>query len=204
MINIETLYFEDTLELAEHIEEIYDGLEEYDEVSVVAPYYETKELLRDLVTLGYDVVSIYLSKYDYFGDYLLSINHEGIWIEKAKNKYGYLKIADKVTYISNNANSAIMSRIKSDYVVAFELDDDTNECNGDCENCDLAESEDRDYDNDLSVSVQVDGKEIANKAEREKIVRDILLDYCKQMDEYNESLARMNRIDKLIKEAFRA
>ena len=60
------LQFEDYEELACDIVDTFDNIEdEYGEVSIIAKYNEAKEIIKELLGLGYDIASVELHKVEF-------------------------------------------------------------------------------------------------------------------------------------------
>ena len=146
-LKIDTLKFEDYEELACYASDKFDEIKENDgDVAIIAKYNDAKEILKELLCLGHNVISLDIHEPEwenYTDEYSVTICDRGIWCEKAKyegDKY-FDEVAD-VVYVLDNCSSAILKKIETKYVyeVSVGLDDDS-ECDGDCDNCDLHEAE---------------------------------------------------------------
>ena len=189
MIIIKTLHFEDYEDFACAVSDAYDRVksdDEYNSVDVVAKYEDTKEIIRELVGIGYGIAFI-----DKFGDpewdgyddaFVIGLCDDEIWCEPVKRDNGYIFIKADVVYIFDDCNSKIIPKIESDEVYEIEI--------GDCEDCDLYDSK------HSSTSYKVNGKEVSEKEYYNKLadieqkydknVRNMIFDYCKFIDEKNE------------------
>ena len=112
---MDLLHFENYKEFVQCISATFASFKScYDNVSIVAKYDETKEILKELLCIGYDIVSINLESEDVYSDeYIISIlNIDGefsIWSEKLKRDNGYSNDESTVTYIMGNCSSNVKS-----------------------------------------------------------------------------------------------
>lgn len=100
------LQFEDYEEFSCDIADKFDSLEdEFGDVSIIAKYEEAKEIIRELLCLGYDVASIDIHDElweNYYDEYIISLNFDGVWCEKFKRDSGYFTDESNVIYIMDN------------------------------------------------------------------------------------------------------
>lgn len=142
MIIIKTLHFEDYEDFACAISDVYDRVksnDEYNSVDVVAKYEDAKEIIRELVGIGYGIAFI-----DGFGDpewvgyddaFAVSLLDNEIWCEPVKRKGSYIFVEANVVYIFDDCNSKIIPKIEADEVYEVEVGNEYDDCDGDCENC---------------------------------------------------------------------
>ncbi|WP_099467762.1 hypothetical protein [Konateibacter massiliensis] len=138
---MKTLYFENVEELCCDIADKFESLnkENYSDLSIIAKYEEAREIIKGLICFGYDIASIDIHREefeDYWDEYVISLNFDGIWCEKFKRNNNYVVEASTITYISNECNSKIIPYVKSDIVYAFEIGEEVDEdyeCG--CEKC---------------------------------------------------------------------
>ena len=80
------LHFDTFEDLANNILEKYNSLDdEYGDVTIVAKYDEAKEIIKELLCVGYNIASIDINNPEhdnYFDEYFISLNFEGVWCEK--------------------------------------------------------------------------------------------------------------------------
>lgn len=141
MIIIKTLHFENYEGFACAVSDTYDRVksdDEYNSVDVVAKYEDAKEIIRELVGIGYDIAFI-----DKFGNpewdgyddsFVISLLDDEIWCEPVKRDDKYIFIEADVVYIFDNCNSKIIPKIESDEVYEVGIGN-YDDCDGDCENC---------------------------------------------------------------------
>ena len=141
MIN---LYFDDFEDFACVIADKFDRLdkENFEDITVIAKPDEAKEIFKELVCMGYDICNITYERIDWDGyddEYILSMNHNGIWLEKFKREDGkYLTDESTITYILDNCSSKVIPYCKGKnvYEVTVGIDED-DECG--CDECDECE-----------------------------------------------------------------
>lgn len=139
MIGIKTLHFINYEELASALSDEYKEIKEKDDldsVGVIAKYNDTKEIIVELIRLGYGIASI--SEFSdgcwngYNEEYLISLLEDEVWCQPIKIGNSYLTIGNKLTYLLDDCNSKIISYIDSPVIYEVSVGD---ECNGDCDNC---------------------------------------------------------------------
>lgn len=149
MIIIKTLHFEDYEDFACAVSDAYDKVksnDEYNSVDVVAKYEDAKEIIRELIRIGYGIAFINElgdPEWDGYDDaFAISLLDNEIWCEPVKRKDGYIFVEANVVYIFNDCNSKIIPKIEADEVYKVEIVNDYDDCDieilndyGDCENC---------------------------------------------------------------------
>ena len=135
---MKNLYFDDFEDLACDIADKFDRLdkENFEDIAVIAKPNEVKEIFKELVCIGYDICNITYERIDwdfYDDEYILSMNHDGIWLEKFKSEDGkYLTDESTITYILDNCSSAVIPYCKGNTVYEVTVGD----CDCDCDECD--------------------------------------------------------------------
>lgn len=170
--------FADYTELVKDVENTYfdSNMDKtLDCVEVIAKYEDAKNIIAELVENGHDLVHISdfaRPNHDGYNDeYLISLDHEGIWCEPAKRENGYLYVTGVVCYILDNCNSKIISSIQS--MVVYEVSIGNDDCDGDCDHCDCNEI-DKDY-------YSINGKQVSQE-EFEKKTKEIQKIYDNWLD----------------------
>ena len=141
---MKNLYFDNFEDLACVIADKFDELnkENFEDIAVIAKPDEVKEIFKELVCIGYDICNITYERIDWDGyddEYILSMNHNGIWLEKFKREDGkYLTDESTITYILDNCSSKVIPYCKGKivYEVTVGIDED-DECG--CDDCDDCE-----------------------------------------------------------------
>ena len=205
MIIIKTLHFEDYEEFACAVSDTYDRVksnDEYDSVDIIAKYEDAKEIIRELVEMGYGIAFI-----DKFGDsewdgyddaFVISLLDDEIWCEPVKRNNDYIFVEADVVYIFDNCNSKIIPKIEADDVYEVEVGNGYDNCDGDCENCDCKEI-DKDY---YSINgKQVSQAEFEKKTKEIQKTYDLLNDWVDIADAFPEIYKRLRNyacyLDKL-------
>ena len=141
MIIIKTLHFENYEDFACAVSDVYDRVksdDEYNSVDVVAKYEDAKEIIRELVGIGYDIA--FIDKFGkpewdgYDDSFVISLLDDEIWCEPVKRDDKYIFIEADVVYIFDDCNSKIIPKIESDEVYEVGIGN-YDDCDGDCENC---------------------------------------------------------------------
>ena len=206
---MKNLYFDDFEDLACDIADKFDELnkEEFDDIAVIATPDEAKEIYKELLCIGYDICNITYERIDWDGyddEYILSMNHDGIWIEKFKREDGkYLTDESTITYILDNCSSKVIPccKGKNVYEVTVGIDEDDCDCD-DCSECACKKDEKPTTTSSTSKSTyKINGKECSKEefdAAMTEIedkyldnVRDMLLGYCEIMDRMNQWRSRL-------------
>lgn len=175
MIIIKTLHFEDYEDFAYDVSDVYERVksdDEYNSVNVVAKYEGAKEIIRELIEVGYSIAFIDdfgNPKWDDYDDaFVISLYDDEIWCEPVKRKDGYIFVEADVVYIFDDCNSKIIPKIESDEVYEVEIGNEYDNCDGDCDHCDCKEI-DKDY-------YSINGKQVS-QAEFEKKTKEIQKTY---------------------------
>ena len=214
---MKNLYFDDFEDFSCVIADTYDSLkgEDYEDVAIIAKYEEARQIIKELLCIGYDIHSINIidEEYgEYDAEYIISIYDDEIWCEQMLRENGYITDDSPVMYILDNCSSKVIPYCKGKNVFEVtvgEDDCDCDECEGYTVNGEPATKEE--FDNYVSQfkhdekpattstakSVyKINNKEVS-KVEFDKKyeefeemyldnIRDMLLNYCEFMDEMNE------------------
>ena len=222
---MKNLYFDNfedfSCVIADRFDELYK--ENFEDIAVIAKPDEAKEIFKELVCMGYDICNITYERIDWDGyddEYILSMNHNGIWLEKFKREDGkYLTDESTITYILDNCSSKVIPYCKGNTVYEVTVGIDECGCN-DCDECDECFTVNgkpvskEEFDNYVSQfkhdekptttskeSYFINGKSV-DKSEFDKEyekfeekymdnIRDMMLNYCEFMDSVNDWRSRM-------------
>lgn len=199
---MKNLYFDDFEDLACDIADKFDRLdkEEFEDIAVIAKPNDVKEIFKELVCIGYDICNITYERIDWDGyddEYILSMNHEGIWIEKFKRENGYYEDESTITYILDNCSSKVIPYCKGKIVFEVSVGADEDGC--DCSEC-ACKNDERPATASTTASksatYKINNKEVSKEEFDKKYeefeemyldnIRDMLLSYCEFMDEVND------------------
>ena len=141
MIIIKTLHFEDYENFACAVSDVYDRVksdDEYNSVDVVAKYEDAKEIIRELIGIGYGIAFINElanPEWDGYDDaFVISLLDDEIWCEPVKLKDDYIFVEADVVYIFDDCNSKIIPKIEADDVYEVEIGNEYDNCDDGCEN----------------------------------------------------------------------
>ena len=141
MIIIKTLHFEDYEDFACAVSDVYDRVksdDEYNSVDVVAKYEDAKEIIRELIGIGYGIAFINEladPEWDGYDDaFVISLLDDEIWCEPVKLKDDYIFVEADVVYIFDDCNSKIIPKIEADDVYEVEIGNEYDNCDDGCKN----------------------------------------------------------------------
>ena len=173
--------------------------ENFEDIAVIAKPDEVKKIFKELICIGYDICNITYERIDWDGyddEYILSMNHDGIWLEKFKREDGkYLTDESTITYILDNCSSKVIPYCKGKVVYEVSVGDDEDGC--DCSECACKKDDKPTTTSSAAKSTyKINNKEVSKEEFDKKYeefeemyldnIRDMLLNYCEMMDEVNE------------------
>ena len=151
------VYFEDFEGLACDVADKYDSinkLEEYKDVAIIAKYEEARQIIKELMCIGYDLHSIVMHDVEYDGyefEYIISLYDDEIWVEPMMRESGYITDDSPIMYVLGNCSSKVIPYCKGK--VMFEVTVGEEEC--DCDECQCA-CTDKDTDDSESTHISRD------------------------------------------------
>ena len=133
---MKNLYFDDFEDFSCVIADTYDSLkgEDYEDVAIIAKYEEARQIIKELLCIGYDIHSINIidEEYgEYDAEYIISIYDDEIWCEQMLRENGYITDDSPVMYILDNCSSKVIPYCKGKNV--FEVTVGEDDC--DCDEC---------------------------------------------------------------------
>ena len=139
---MKNLYFDDYENFACAVSDAYNRVksdDEYNSVDVVAKYEDAKEIIRELIGIGYGIAFINEladPEWDGYDDaFVISLLDDEIWCEPVKLKDDYIFVEADVVYIFDDCNSKIIPKIEADDVYEVEIGNEYDNCDDGCENC---------------------------------------------------------------------
>lgn len=133
---MQNVYFEDYEDLACDIADKFDMVkDDFGDIAIIAKYEEAKEIIAELVCIGYSLESIEIDRPEwknYYDEYLISLNFDGIWCQPMKVDGKYITDDSTITYILDNCSSTVIPQCKGKVVFEVGIVDD-EEC--DCDEC---------------------------------------------------------------------
>ena len=208
---MERLEFNDCEEFACEVANTFDDIcknDDFDDIAIIAHYDEAKQIIREILCLGYDLNSIELKDPELGYDdvpYVISVcgvdsEHE-VWCEPMIRDNGkYIDDESSVIYVLDNCSSEVLKHLDSEHI--FEVGIGEDACS--CDECECACKKDEKSANTSSKeSYFINGKSV-DKSEFDKEyekfeemyldnIRDMMLNYCEFMDSVNEWRSRMLR-----------
>ena len=201
---MERLEFNDYEDFACEIVDIFDDIcqnDDFDDIAIIAHYDEAKQIIREILCLGYDLKSIELKDPELGYDdvpYVVSVcgidSEYEVWCEPMIHDNGeYINDESSVIYVLDNCSSEVLKHLDSECIFEVGIGD---EC--DCDECECACKEDEKPTTTSThkSTYKINNKEVSKEEfdkEYEKFeemyldnIRDMLLNYCEFMDEMNE------------------
>ena len=199
---MERLEFYDYEEFACEVADTFDDIcknDDFDDIAIIAHYDEAKQIIREILCLGYDLNSIELKNPELGYDdvpYIISVcgidsEHE-VWCEPMIRDNGeYIDDESSVIYVLDNCSSEVLKHLDSECI--FEVGIGEDEC--DCAKC-ACKKDEKPTTTSSKSTYKINNKEVSKEEfdkEYEKFeemyldnIRDMLLSYSEFMDEMNE------------------
>ena len=142
---MERLEFNDYEEFACEVADTFDDIrknDDFDDIAIIAHYDEAKQIIREILCLGYDLNSIELKNPELGYDdvpYIISVcgidsEHE-VWCEPMIRDNGkYIDDESSVIYVLDNCSSEVLKHLDSECI--FEVGIGDEECS--CDECECA------------------------------------------------------------------
>ena len=128
------VYFEDFEDLVCDVADKYDSinkLEEYKDVAVIAKYEEARQIIKELMCIGYDLHSIVMHDVEYDGyefEYIISLYDDEIWVEPMMRESGYITDDSPIMYVLDNCSSNVIPYCKGKTVFEVTVGDEEYDC----------------------------------------------------------------------------
>ena len=200
---MERLEFNDYEEFACEVADTFDDIrydDDFDDIAIIAHYDEAKQIIREILCLGYDLNSIELKNPELGYDdvpYVISVcgidsEHE-VWCEPMVRDNGkYIDDESAIIYVLDNCSSEVLKHLDSECI--FEVGIGEDECS--CYECECTCKK---YEKPTATSKStyyVNGNEVdkdtyekaLNKLDEKYLdnVQDMLLNYFDFVNEMNE------------------
>lgn len=206
---MKNLYFDDFEDLACDIADTYDSLdgEDFEDVAIIAKYEEARQVIKELLCIGYDIHSVEI--YDelcenYDAEFIISLYDNELWCEPMLRENGYIKEEAPVIYVLDNCSSKVIPYCKGKTVYEVTVGIDEDECG--CDECECACKKDEKpaaTTSTKSATYKINNKEVSKEEFDKKYekfeemyldnIRDMLLGYCEFMDSVNDWRSRLLR-----------
>ena len=127
--SMERLEFNDYEEFACEVADTYDALDYDDEedVAIVSKYEETRQIIKELLCLGYDLHSVEIHDdlwENYDAEYVISLYENEVWCEPMRRENGYLDEDAPVIYVLDNCSSKVIPHCKGKNVFEVSIGED--------------------------------------------------------------------------------
>ena len=204
---MERLEFNDYEEFACEVADTFDDIrknDDFDDIAIIAHYDEAKQIIREILCLGYDINSIELKNPElgyYDVPYIISVcgidSENEVWCEPMVRDNGkYIDDESSVVYVLDNCSSEVLKHLDSECIFEVGIGDEEYECG--CSEC--ACKKDEKPTTTKSV-YKINNKEVSKEEFDKKYeefeemymdnIRNIMLDYCNFMDSVNDWRSRM-------------
>ena len=202
---MERLEFNDYEDFACEVADTFEDIrknDDFDDIAIIAHYDEAKQIIREILCLGYDINSIELKNPELGYDdvpYIISVcgiesEHE-VWCEQMIRDNGkYIDDESSVIYVLDNCSSEVLKHLDSECIFEVGISD---ECECECSEC-VCKKDEKPTTTSSSVksTYKINNKEVSKEEFDKKYeefeemyldnIRDMLLNYCEFMDEVNE------------------
>lgn len=143
--SMERLEFNDYEDFACEVSDTFDDIrknDNFDDIAIIAHYDEAKQIIREILCLGYDLNSIELKDPELGYDdvpYIISVcgidsEHE-IWCEPMiRDNDEYINDESSVIYVLDNCSSEVLNHLDSECIFEVGIGDDDCSCD-ECEKC---------------------------------------------------------------------
>ena len=181
--------------------ELIRELDKFGDISIIAKYYDAKEIIKELLCLDYNIATIHIAKEEsegYTNEYIISIvNLDGnteIWCEPMKCDSTYLCDESVITYIMDNCSSACISYCKAGAMFEVRICENEDDCDG-CEECCECQCNDK---VDYAVKSDDGGYEITAKYNIDADeAMNVIKDMEKRMEHIDDMFRKMDEWRKL-------
>ena len=136
---MKNIYFDDFEDLACDIADTYDSLdgEDFEDVAIIAKYEEARQIIKELLCIGYDIHSLEIHDElweNYNSEFIISLYDNSIWCEPMLRENGYIDEDAPVIYVLDNCSSKVIPYCKGKIVYEVTVGKEDDECS--CDECD--------------------------------------------------------------------
>ena len=203
---MERLEFNDYEEFACEVADIFDDIrqnDDFDDIAIIAHYDEAKQIIREILCLGYDINSIELKDPELGYDdvpYVISVcgidsEHE-VWCEPMVRDNGkYIDDESAIIYVLDNCSSEVLKHLDSECIFEVGIGEECGCDEYECA-CKKYEKPTATTTSNTDATYRVNGKEVdkdtyekaLNELDEKYLdnVQDMLLNYFDFVNEMNE------------------
>lgn len=122
------LYFDDFEDFACAVADTYNSIkgEDFEDVTIIAKYEEARQIIKELLCIGYDISNIELHEVDwdnYDAEFIVTLYDNSIWCEPMLRENGYLNEEAPVIYVLDNCSSKVIPHCKGKTVYEVAVGD---------------------------------------------------------------------------------
>ncbi len=203
---MKNLYFDDFEDFSCAVADTYDALdgEDFEDVAIIAKYEEARQIIKELLCLGYDIHSLEIHDElweNYDAEFIISLYDNKLWCEPMLREKGYIDEESPVIYVLDNCSSKIIPYCKGKTVYEVTVGDDECSCD-DCSEC-ACKKDEKPTTTSTKSTYKINNKEVSKEEFDKKYeefeemymdnIRDMLLNYCEFMDSVNDWRSRFLR-----------
>lgn len=208
---MERLEFNDYEEFACEVADTFDDIcknDDFNDISIIAHYDEAKQIIREILCLGYDINSIELKDPELGYDdvpYVISVcgidsDHE-VWCEPMIRDNGeYIDDESSIIYVLDNCSSEVLKHLDSECI--FEVGIGEDACSCDEREC-ACKKDNKPTTSTSKSTYKINNKEVSKEEFDKKYeefeemyldnIRDMLLNYRTFMDSVNDWRSKLLR-----------
>ena len=214
---MERLEFNDYDDFACEVVDTFDDIcknDDFYDIAIIAHYDEAKQIIREILCLGYDLNSIELKNPELGYDdvpYIISVcgidSEYEVWCEPMVRDNGkYIDDESSIIYVLDNCSSEVLKHLNSECIFEVGIGDEAcgcDECECACKKDEKPATASTSSTSSKSTTYKINNKEVSKEEFDKKYeefeemyldnIRDMLLNYCNFMDEINEWRSRLLR-----------
>ena len=162
---MKNIYFDDFEDLACDIADAYDSLkcEDFEDVAIIAKYEEARQIIKELICIGYDIHSLEIHDElweNYNSEFIISLYDNELWCEPMLRENGYIDEESPVIYVLDNCSSKVIPYCKGKTVYEVTVGDD--DCS--CDECECTYKKDeKPTANTAKSTYKINNKEVSKK-----------------------------------------
>ena len=140
------LYFKNIEDLTCEVSDKFDTLDKEDlqDIAVVAKYSEARQIIKELLCIGYDMNSVTIENPEldgYEDEYIISLccidSEKDIWCEPMVRNGKYIMDESNYAYVLDNCSNEVYEHLMNNNIYKVVIGDSEkySSCNEDCDFC---------------------------------------------------------------------
>ena len=169
---MERLEFNDYEDFACEVADTFDNIhydDDFNDIAIIAHYDEAKQIIREILCLGYDLNTIELKNPELGYDdvpYVISVcgiesEHEVWWESMIRDDGKYIEDESSVIYVLDNCSSEVLKYLDSECIFEVGIEDDECDC-GECE-CACKKDEKPTASSTTKSTYKINNKEVSKE-----------------------------------------